>query len=63
MTAAGILSILSMISAAEPTVIQMVHDLLAGAGGQTDQDVLTADAVDWKAIIAKAQAALPPPTA
>ena len=60
MTTAGVLSILSMLSAAEPSILQMVHDLLAGGGGATDQAVLTADAVDWKAIIAKAQAALPP---
>lgn len=48
-----------MIATAEPTILQMVHDLLAGGGGATDQAVLTADAVDWQAIIAKAQAALP----
>lgn len=63
MTTAGILAILSMLSTAEPTIIQMVHDLLAGGGGETDQAVLTADAVDWQTIIAKAQASLPPAAA
>lgn len=58
-----IVNILSMILAAEPAVIQTIHDLLVGVGGQSDQAVLTSDLADWQAIIAKAQAQLTPPAA
>lgn len=63
MNPATIVAILQMVLSAEPAVVQLVHDLLVGAGGQSDQDVLTADQVDWATIIANAKAALPPPTA
>lgn len=53
-----ILQLLSMLATAEPVVLQAVHDFLAGTGGQTDQAVLTADAIDWKDIQKKAQAAI-----
>lgn len=58
MNPATIVSILSMILAAEPAVVQLVHDLLVGAGGQSDQAVLTGDAADWATIIANAKKAL-----
>lgn len=60
MNVATILSILSMITQAEPAVIQLVHDLLASATGESDQAILSADSTDWNAIIANAKAALPP---
>lgn len=63
MNPATIVATLQMILAAEPTVIQVIHDLLAGTGGATDQAVLTSDLADWNAIIAKAQAQLNPPAA
>lgn len=49
-----------MITTAEPVVLQLVHDLLAAGGGETDQATLSADSTDWNAIIANAKAALPP---
>lgn len=54
-------SILSMIVAAEPAVLQLVHDLLVGSGGKSDQEVLTQDLADWDAIAAKAKAQLTTP--
>ena len=51
-----ITSILQMILVAEPVVVQTVHDLLVGTGGQSDQAVLTSDLADWNAIIEKAKA-------
>lgn len=62
MNAQTVVSILSMLLAAEPAVVAAVHDLLVGSGGQSDQAVLTADAVDWAAIVTKAKAALAPAT-
>lgn len=63
MTPATIVATLQMILAAEPAIIQVIHDLLAGTGGKTDQETLTSDLADWDAIIAKARAQLgtPPP--
>lgn len=63
MNLANILAILSMITTAEPAIIQLVHDLLASAGGETDQAILTADSTDWAKIIATAEQSLPPSTA
>jgi hypothetical protein len=60
MDAKLILAILQMIAVAEPAVIQTIHDLLVGAGGKSDQVVLTSDLADWDAIIAKAREQLPP---
>ena len=60
MNPATIVAIFQMILAAEPAIVQTVHDLLAGTGGKTDQDVLTSDIADWNAIIAKAKAQLTP---
>ena len=56
-----IVAVLQMILTAEPAVVQVIHDLLAGTGGQTDQAVLTADLADWQDIIAKAKAQLSAP--
>lgn len=53
-----LLSVLGMLSAAEGPVIQLVHDLLVGTGGKSDQATLVADAADWKDLQAKATAAL-----
>ena len=50
-----VLAILNMISVAEPAIVQLVHDLLAKAGGKSDQDILTGDVVDLDAIIAEAR--------
>lgn len=52
-----IVAVLQMILSAEPAVVQLVHDLLVGAGGQSDEAVLTADLADWQTIIATAKAA------
>lgn len=60
MNLANILAILSMITTAEPAVIQLVHDLLATSTGASDLAILTADSTDWATIIANAKAALPP---
>lgn len=56
-----IVSILQMLLASEPAVIQVIHDLLVGAGGQSDEAVLTTDLADWNSIIAKAKEQLAPP--
>lgn len=61
MNPATIVSILNMILTAEPAVVQLVHDLLVGSGGASDQAVLTQDVADWNDIIAKAKAQLNPP--
>ncbi len=53
-----IVAILKMILLAEPPVVHLVHDLLVGTGGQSDQAVLTKDIADWQAIAAKAKAQL-----
>lgn len=55
MTPEMILAIFQMVMTAEPVVVQTVHDLLVGAGGKSDQAVLTQDVADWDAIIAKAK--------
>jgi hypothetical protein len=47
-----------MVLSAEPAVVQLVHDLLVGGGGQSDQQVLTGDVADWQTIIANAKAQL-----
>ena len=60
--ATTVVSILNMILAAEPAVVQLVHDLLVGTGGKSDQDVLTQDLADWDAIAAKAKAQLAAPS-
>lgn len=60
MNPAVIVAVVDMILKAEPAVIQTIHDLLAGTGGQTDQPVLTADIADWQSIIDKARAQMPP---
>jgi hypothetical protein len=59
MNPATVVAILQMILEAEPVVVQTVHDLLVGTGGQSDQEVLTADLADWNAIIEKARAQMP----
>jgi hypothetical protein len=61
MNPATVVAILQMILAAEPAVVQTIHDLLVGTGGQSDQAVLTSDLADWNAIIAKAKEQLAPP--
>lgn len=65
MNATNIIAILQMILVAEPSVVQVIHDLLVGTGGQSDQATLTSDLADWQAIIdkAKAQLAAIPPKA
>lgn len=55
MNSAVIVATLQMILKAEPAIVQTIHDLLAGTGGETDQAVLTQDIADWDAIIAKAR--------
>jgi len=59
---AAIVAILQMVLSAEPAIVQLVHDLLVGAGGRSDQAVLTQDVADWQTIIANAKAQLAPPT-
>lgn len=63
MNPAKIVAILNMVLTAEPAVVQLVHDLLAHGGGQTDQAILTADIADWDGIIAEAKKQLAPPPA
>ena len=60
MNPATIVAVFQMILEAEPAIVQTVHDLLAGTGGQTDQAVLTSDLADWNAIIEKAKTQLTP---
>jgi hypothetical protein len=52
------LAVLKMVLAAEPAVVQVIHDFLAGSGGKSDQAVLTQDLADWQGIIDKAKAQL-----
>lgn len=61
MNPAAIVAILNMVLTAEPAVVQLVHDLLAKGGGQTDQAILTADITDWDGIIAEAKKQLGAP--
>ena len=58
MNPATTIAVLQMILSAEPAVVQLIHDLLVGSGGQSDQAVLTQDLADWTTIIANAKAQL-----
>ena len=51
-----ILQILQILSAAEPAIIQAIHNLLTGTGTADDLTVLKADAIAWQSIADKAQA-------
>lgn len=60
MSAAQILQLLSLISAAEPAVLGYIKTLLEGSQGMTgDQFLSEADGI-WAQIKANAQAELPP---
>jgi hypothetical protein len=51
-----IISILQILSAAEPAIITAVHNLLSGTGTADDLAVLNADKLAWQVIADKAQA-------
>lgn len=51
-----IISILQILSTAEPAIITAVHNLLSGTGTADDLAVLGADKLAWQAIADKAQA-------
>jgi hypothetical protein len=51
-----ILSILQILSTAEPAIITAVHNLLSGTGTADDLAVLNADKLAWQVIADKAQA-------
>ena len=55
-TAPLILNILQILVAAEPAVINAVHNLLTGTGTADDLAILAADKIEWQAIADKAQA-------
>jgi hypothetical protein len=55
-TAPLILTILQILSTAEPAVITAVHNLLTGTGTADDLAVLAKDKVEWQAIADKAAA-------
>ncbi len=60
-----VLSILQILSTAEPAIITAVHNLLTGTGTADDLVVLKADAIAWQAIADKAAAEIAkvkPPT-
>jgi len=55
-TAPLILTILQILTTAEPAIIVAVHNLLTGTGTADDLAVLAADKIEWQAIADKAQA-------
>lgn len=55
-TAPLALTVIQMLLAAEPAVVQAIHNLLSGTGTADDLAVLKADTIAWQAIAAKAQA-------
>jgi hypothetical protein len=59
-----IVQILQALLAAEPTVVQAIHNLLSGTGTADDLAVLGADKIAWQAIADKAAAEVAkiPPT-
>lgn len=50
------LSVIQMILAAEPAIVQAIHNLLSGNGTADDLAVLKADTIAWQAIADKAAA-------
>jgi len=54
-TAPLALTVIQMILAAEPAVVQAIHSLLTGTGTADDLAVLKADVIAWRAIADKAQ--------
>lgn len=59
---AVILQIIQILLAAEPGVVQAIHDLLTGNGGATDVQILAGDKIIWQDVQAQArtQLGLPP---
>jgi hypothetical protein len=51
-----IVQILQALLAAEPTVVQAIHNLLSGTGTADDLAVLGADKIAWQAVADKAAA-------
>lgn len=50
------LSVIQMILAAEPAIVQAIHNLLSGIGTADDLMVLKGDIIAWQAIADKAAA-------
>lgn len=50
------LTVIEMILAAEPAVVQAIHNLLTGNGSADDLATLKADGIAWQAIADKAAA-------
>jgi hypothetical protein len=56
LTAPLIITILQILSTAEPAVVTAIHNLLTGTGTADDLAVLAADKIAWQAIADKAAA-------
>ncbi len=52
---AQVLQIIQILLAAEPAVVNAIHDLLTGHSGETDAQVLAGDKVIWQDVQAKAR--------
>lgn len=48
------LQVIQMIIAAEPAVVQAIHNLMSGTGTMSDLAILKADGLAWQAIADKA---------
>jgi hypothetical protein len=57
------LTVIQMIIAAEPAVVQAIHNLLSGTGTADDLAILKADSIAWQAIADKAKAEIAKATA
>ena len=58
MNPAQIIQILQILLVAEPEVVSAIHNLLTGASGKADTDLLNQDVIDWQTVQTKARAQL-----
>jgi hypothetical protein len=58
MNPALLIQILQILLVAEPEVVSAIHNLLTGASGKADVDILNQDVIDWQAVQTKAKAQL-----